>query len=193
VHPYATDSKERRLIPLLLGLLALGLGLLVHTLVLAAELDVPWWLDIPTPLVLYGLLWTGFDRFVWHWSACRRMNLTRVPDYRGKWFLKGTSDYGSATPFSGAVMIRQTWTSISVEVETNLSRSHSLAASVLLNPSAWPQLVYEYFNEPKAGTVGTLQAHRGTAWLKLTNDALEGEYYGGRGSGNAGSLRLTRE
>ena len=193
MHPYATDSDERRVIPLLLGLVALALGFLAHALITASDVDVPWWLDIPAPLALYGLLWSGFDRIAWHWSAWRRLKLIRTPDYRGDWVLEGQSDYESATRFSGRAGIRQTWTRMSIEVETEYSRSHTLTASVLLDPSARPLLMYEYLSEPKAGSVDTLQAHRGTAWLELASDGnLSGEYYAGRGSRNAGTFRLTR-
>jgi hypothetical protein len=192
MHPYATDSDERRLIPLLIGLVALGAGLLVHALIEWIDLEVPWWFDVPTPLALYGLIWLGFDRVWWHWPIWRRLKLVRVPDYRGDWSLQGQSDYDSSTSFKGAATIRQTWTTISIEVETDQSRSHTMVASVLLDPSAQPLLMYQYSSEPKVGSVATLQAHRGTAWLRLTDGGLTGEYYGGRGSGNAGTVRLSR-
>jgi hypothetical protein len=193
MHPYATDSDERRVIPLLLGPVALVLGFLVHALITATDVDVPWWLDIPAPLALYGLLWSGFDRIAWHWSAWRRLKLIRTPDYRGDWILEGQSDYESTTPFSGRAVIRQSWTRISIEVETEHSRSHTLTASVLLDPSARPLLMYEYLSEPKARSVDTLQAHRGTAWLELASDGnLSGEYYAGRGSRTVGTIKLSR-
>jgi hypothetical protein len=176
-----------------LGLLALGLGFLTHAVVSAMNFDAPWWLDMPTPLVLYGLLWTGFDRVAWHWSPWKRLRLVRVPDYRGIWRVEGQSDYGTETPFTGEATIRQTWTAMSIEIETALSRSHTLTGSVLLDPFARPRLSYEYASEPKASATPTLQAHRGAAWLDLkSTDVLEGEYYGGRGSQNLGTLRLVR-
>jgi hypothetical protein len=51
--------------------------------------------------------------------------------------------------------------------------------------------MYEYRSEPRAGAVTTLQGHRGTAWLELSDGMLSGEYYGGRGSGNVGTIHLT--
>ncbi len=158
----------------------------------ALPVDVPWWLDIPAPVALYGLLWFGFDRLAWRWSIWRHVGIVRAPDYRGSWQLVGHSDFDSGTEFGGTAVVRQTWTRIGIEMETGQSRSHSLTASVLLEPSSRPRLTYQYLNEPKADADVALQAHRGTAWLDLQDDALVGEYYGGRGSKNGGSLRLTR-
>ena len=193
MHPYATDSSERRFVPFVMAAFAIAFGFLVHAIVEATSLSPPWWLDLPTPLALYGLLWLGFDRIAWRWPISRKLGMVRVPDYSGRWSAKGRSDYDAETTFAGTATIRQTWTAISVELETELSRSHSISASLLVDASVRPRLTYEYLNEPRALAVATLQAHRGTAWLELAaGGALEGEYYGGRGSKNGGWLALTR-
>jgi SMODS-associating 2TM, beta-strand rich effector domain len=192
MHPYGTDSEERRVMPLLVAVISLALAVIVHGVIEAAGVGVPWWIDTPTPLALYGVLWLGLDRVAWRWRVLRALRLVKVPDLHGQWKLGGQSDFETMTEFTGTATVRQTWTHISIETETDQSRAHSVSASILLGPSARPRVTYQYVNEPKANAVETLQSHTGTGWLEFEDGALVGEYYGGRGSRNIGTLRLVR-
>ena len=55
-------------------------------------------------------------------------------------------------------------------------------------------LNYEYLSEPKALAADTMQAHRGTAHLRISDgrNKLTGSYYTGRGRGTVGEILLTR-
>ena len=56
-----------------------------------------------------------------------------------------------------------------------------------------PTLDYMYVNEPGAGALESMHAHRGTAMLEFKDGVLEGDYYTGRDRREIGTIRLQRE
>ena len=88
--------------------------------------------------------------------------------------------------------IRQTWTRINVRLVTQNSSSYFIMASVNTHDSSEPSLKYEYMNEPSVLSVNTMNAHRGTANLKLSPDGKElaGDYFTGRGRQNLGTMEF---
>jgi hypothetical protein len=63
-------------------------------------------------------------------------------------------------------------------------------AVVNTSKSSEAGLKYEYLNEPGTFSIPTMNAHRGTANLRLTSDGitLKGEYYTGRGRQTIGDM-----
>jgi len=61
MHGYSTDSSERRIVPLLLALLAIALAWATSKFLAAAHLSVPWWADAPSSMAFYGALYALFD------------------------------------------------------------------------------------------------------------------------------------
>ncbi|RMH33655.1 MAG: hypothetical protein D6694_15480 [Gammaproteobacteria bacterium] len=196
MHPYATDSKERVNIVVFLALLSVAIAYGIHlvlTIVLTnCGTQWPWWAEAPSVMGVFGALNTLFDKRLWRHKWLHRVGVVKVPDLNGRWSAKGhSSTYNE--DFSGHIHIRQTWTHISITMETESSRSHSLTASLLLNQPEGIILSYEYRNEPKPNALPTMHVHRGTAVLRLNEEGqLEGEYYSGRDRMNYGSLSLKR-
>ena len=52
-----------------------------------------------------------------------------------------------------------------------------------------PELHHLYVNEPHPTAPDTMNAHRGTATLRLKGAVLEGDYYTGRGRLEIGALK----
>jgi hypothetical protein len=50
MHSYSTDSSERRVVPLLLALLAIALAWVSSKFLAAAHLSAPWWVDAPATM-----------------------------------------------------------------------------------------------------------------------------------------------
>ena len=88
--------------------------------------------------------------------------------------------------------IRQQWSRISITFEGGESKSESTTAAIMTQASGDTLLIYDYWNEPKAAATESLHAARGTAWLNVTKNHLEGQYYTGRDRQNYGNLSLDR-
>lgn len=190
MHPYATDSPERLNIIFGLAVFSVGLAYLLHAGVSFLGIQFPWWAESPSMMGIFGLLYQLFEKRLWRWKILRRMRIVGVPDLNGEWSVEGRTSFDSEKIFSANAIIKQTWTKISVWLETPESLSHSISASILIEQPGGVTLSYEYRNEPKANAKGTMHAHRGTAVLKLKGNGceLEGEYYSGRDRLNYGAL-----
>ena len=85
MHAYATDSNERRSVPLFLAIASVLSALATNRLQVAAHFDFPWWVDAPSVVGFYAVFWTLFEGFLWRIPILRRIGVVKVPDLRGKW------------------------------------------------------------------------------------------------------------
>lgn len=191
MHPYEIEGRGR--IAIALAVASILLIWLLHVVLDAVDFDPQWWLSVPSFAGCYsGLHWL-FDRYVWRLGLLRKLKLIQLPDINGKWAGEVESSYspdGSAHLVS--VVIMQRWSKILVRLESEHSRSRSIAASLRTADLPNPELSYQYVNEPKPNAPGTMEMHRGTATLELTGSGLEGDYYTGRGRGEVGTIKLSR-
>ena len=88
--------------------------------------------------------------------------------------------------------ITQRWSAILIVLATEDSQSRSQVATLRVRDIERPELTYTYLSEPQSRAPEPMQTHRGTCTLRLTGDALEGNYYTGRGRGTVGELKLER-
>jgi hypothetical protein len=92
--------------------------------------------------------------------------------------------------------IRQTWTRIVVELQSDQSSSQSETASIFVDKGVNPKLVYTYMNEPNPDQLKAMEKHSGTTLLELLSNSdglhLNGHYYSGRGRGTYGEMQLKR-
>lgn len=198
MHPYSTDSGERKTVYFILSILSAIAAWGIHELVDQSKLVPPWWLEIPSIFGFYGLFLGIFNRWLWRTKFVRSVGLVKVPRFDGKWRGTVVSSYeGIERKRDAAIQIFQTWTSIKINLETETSKSRSRSASVITRDPGITIAVYEYLNEPKPNSVETMQIHRGTARQSLTivegEEVFAGDYYSGRGRGTIGSLMFRRE
>lgn len=195
MHPYTTDSSERKLVPLYIAgasvLLAWGLNRVIGVL----QFTLPWWIDAPSVIGFYGLLHTIFNKYLWKWRVLRTIGVVKVPDLNGTWKGYVTSSFDEyAVKYDATIRISQNWTRIAIILETNYSKSRSLIAAIVTEDPSGTVLSYEYLNEPLPNAKHTMHTHRGTARLAIQSSGkvLEGEYYTGRDRQNFGILRFER-
>src|SRR6266550_2643054 len=108
MHGYSTDSSERRIVPLLLALLAIALAWASSKFLATAHLSVPWWVDAPSSMAFYGALYALFDRYLWRNSLVHKLGLVRIPNLTGRW--RGylvTSFDGHATRYDLIIHVYQ--------------------------------------------------------------------------------------
>lgn len=190
VHAYSTDSRERYFVPIVVGAASIAVSYALNTWTSRYQIQIPWWLDSPTPLFLFGVIYVVYDRWLW-----RLPLLSRLPCLAGSWTGTVCSSHDSSVEHRATLRIRQTWSAILIELETEHSRSVSCMANLAIDGRSEPTLSYEYANEPKALSTETMQAHRGTARLAFkgtdrVEKVLEGEYYTGRGRATIGEMHF---
>jgi hypothetical protein len=195
MHGYSTDSGERKLVPLLLALLAIALAWVSSKFLSVAHLSLPWWLDAPSSMAFYGVLYTLFDKCLWRSSLVHKSGLVRIPNLAGRWRGYLISSFDShAKRYPLLINIFQTWTQITVFLATTNSMSRSCAAMMQVDDADGVALIYQYQNQPLADAVKTMHMHYGTAVLRVSNDScLVGEYYAGRDRRTFGRIYCRRQ
>lgn len=195
MHAYVTDSSERKFIPLYIACVSVLLTLGLNRVFNLAQFTMPWWVDAPSVMGFYGLLYTLFDKYLWKMQILRTIGFIRVPNLNGTWNGYITSSFDEhIVEHDATIRIFQDWTQIAVVLKTKYSESTSLTATIVTED---PNIIlsYEYLNEPKPDAECTMHAHRGTARLSLKSGGkvLEGEYYTGRDRRNFGILRFEKD
>jgi hypothetical protein len=182
MHGYSTDSNERRIVPLLLALLAIALAWTTSKSLATAHLSVPWWADAPSSIAFYGVLYALFDRYLWRNSIVHKLGLVRIPNLTGHW--RGylvTSFDGHAKRYDLMIHIFQSWTQIAVYLTTATSVGRSCAAVIQVDDPEGASLIYQYQNQPLANAMKSMHMHYGTAMLRISScGCLAGDYYAGR-------------
>ena len=194
MHPYSTDSKEREQVLAALALLAILLALGLSLMLRAARITVPWWLDAPSTMGFYGVLFNLFDQWLWRSRLVRWTRLLRVPILAGEWRGQVVSSFDDHKKTHEVTLcINQTWTRIMIRLSSSRSTSHTQTASILVEAPEGVVLSYQYENQPRPSAAKTMEIHIGTARLVLVDDSvLEGYYYSGRGRQEHGSIHLQR-
>ncbi len=168
---------------------AIVVGLIWSALLAALGLQLPSFAAkalgfVPLALVL---LFTFFDKFIWHWSPVIRF--VGRPDLRGTWI--GTFDAEwiaednsrNRTSGSMALVIKQTYTTLSIALLAEKSKSYSFLAEIRTLESGDHRADYDYTNKPFLHQRRMMPEHSGSAQLLVTGprtSALEGEYWTSR-------------
>jgi SMODS-associating 2TM, beta-strand rich effector domain len=195
MHGYSTDSGERRVIPLLLASVAIALAWVSSRILVVTHLSVPWWLDAPSSLALYGALYALFDRYLWRNGLAFKLGLVRIPNLTGRWhgYLVSSFD-GHAKRHDLIINIFQSWTQIAVFLTTATSMSRSCAAMIQVDDPEGVALIYQYQNQPLAYAMRTMHMHYGTARLSVSHGGcLVGDYYAGRDRRTFGRICCRRQ
>ncbi|HET6929332.1 MAG TPA: hypothetical protein VFI45_03355 [Candidatus Acidoferrum sp.] len=195
MHGYSTDSDERRVVPLFLALLAISLAWFSSKILVVIHLSLPWWVDAPSLMAFYGVLYTLFDRYLWRSELVCKLGLVKIPNLAGCWrgYLISSFD-GHAKRHNLVINIFQTWTQLAVFLATATSISRSCAAVIHIGDPEGVSLIYQYQNQPLADATRTMHMHYGTAMLRVSNGGcLVGDYYSGRDRRTFGRMCCRRQ
>ncbi|MBP0006905.1 MULTISPECIES: hypothetical protein [unclassified Roseofilum] len=201
MHAYATNASERKSTPIWLAFFAIVASLILSSGLQLTKLQAPWWLDSPSVMGFYGLIYQWFDKYLWC-QQFKFISFSSIPNLQGTWVGVIHSSYSGETNVPDTttdipdviLYVRQTWTQLNVRLTTQNSSSYSIMGTVNTHKSSEPCLKYEYMNEPSALSIDTMNAHRGTANLQLSPDGQElaGDYFTGRGRQNIGKMEFKR-
>lgn len=145
--------------------------------------DIPYIREISTFSAVFMAVFYLFDRLLW------KSKLSKIPNLNGDWEGKIETSH-NGREFDIKVNIKQTWSSISIILETANSRSKSEVASISISKS---RLVYQFFNEPFFKSEKTLHKHYGATMLDFKgNGILKGFYFTDRDRQTHGDINLKR-
>lgn len=204
-HEYSVIGHSRSTIGRWLGVIA-GLlssaiaSILAGAFALADSLGLtpigPDPIVIPaTAAIFYFLGHLAFDRWAWRKTLVHKV--IGIPDLNGVWKCAAqTLDQSGAITYewSADINIYQTWEKIKVHLNTDQSRSNSVAASLIKEDGIGFILMYSYRNEPRPGEAA-LHSHIGYCELHISADlkTAEGMYFNSGGRFTYGKMFLTRE
>jgi len=196
MHPYQVDDKIRQRVFILTAILAVLTARLLSLLVMNLPFAIPWYIEIPSVLGLFGAYIWFYDHVLWKYWPLSKLGWFQIPDLNGKWNVIIKSSYGGFEDTTNAIAtIRQTASKICIGLQMEKSSSYSIHSVLTridrINPF---QLIYHYINQPKADALKTMAIHQGTTWLDISDDlkVMEGDYYSGRGRQRFGTIKFTR-
>lgn len=191
MHPYSSSCDSRVKWAGAIGAVSVPCAYFFSKWLRSSGLDALWYIDYPSVLGIFALLFGAFELVLWR--AFRWARVLSTPVLVGTWdVIRRSSHDQFQSKWTGTVTIRQTWTRVAITLQTANSASRSLSASVF-GYGHLTEVSYEYLNEPNAASAKTMQAHRGVARLRLeAPDKLVGDYFSGRGRGEYGELELKR-
>lgn len=196
MHSYATDPIERKIVPLFIAVMGILTAWFFYSILGTLLITLPWWIEAPSVIGFYYLCYAFFNKYLWRWWPFRIISAVKVPDLNGTWKGHLISSFDEhAARQDATIKISQSWTQISIILETSNSKSHSLIAAIIMEKPTGAILSYEYLNEPLPNAPPTMYTHRGTARLTIQANwkEFEGEYYSGRGRQTFGILKFKRQ
>jgi hypothetical protein len=118
-----------------------------------------------------------FNRTAWHWRVWRRW-LVRRPYLHGTW--QASLQPQGGAPVLGFMVVRQTFTSLTLRLLTAESASASVSATFLTDPDGTLVLAVVYRADPRLAVRDRSQIHSGAFLLAVAEDTpsrLAGHYW----------------
>jgi len=157
MYYYATDAPEKIWVPWFIAIVAtipgVGINRWLTTMTITANADPNPELGLlfvvlgaASGIIINAVLYVCFDRWWWRWFSWS------VPDLEGTWVgevYRRNTDTGGEEKRDAVMRIRQTWSKISVEMETCKSTSELIMAA-FNTQGALPKLSYQYEVRPKS-------------------------------------------
>ncbi|GJQ55615.1 MAG: hypothetical protein HKUEN07_21840 [Rhodocyclaceae bacterium] len=138
---------------------------------------------------IYGGLIFLYECWGWRW-------LSTIKNLNGTWVGSITTSHNGGTTVPCVMRVRQTWTRMTIELETEQSRSRTTMAALYEDQPGDVGLKYEYVSEPRNLSVHTMHTHRGVCTLAIAAASeemrLSGDYFTGRGRETRGEITLHR-
>lgn len=197
MHEYSTSFHDRKLAYYFLATLSGIVGVFVAFLFKAISDVSGMVIAAPSGIVLYGVLFLGFDKYVWKLPLFYNLGLVKIPDLSGDWIAEISSS-ATGSKINAAVKIHQTYSKIRIHLETDKSDSLSQMAAIDMASPNMFTLRYEYSAEFKRNEDSEILRHYGVTSIRLkSNDHrfLENHsanYYTEQGRDSHGEIIFSR-
>lgn len=199
MHSYAIDTEERKIVIFVLSLSSFGISCLISKVLNIIEISIPSYIDGPSTLVIFGILYWFFEKYAWKWIIFRHINFIKTPNLNGKWNGTYCSSYkceetGKKIVGKTVFKIEQSWTKIRIISENKKSISYSQMAEILTNDNMGILLKYQYKNDAKFDNEG-MHSHTGFNKLRYLpkEEKLEGDYFTDKDRQTYGTLCYIKE
>ena len=190
MHGYASDNFFRGpKVYFAFGVLAIGAASAVRALAvpppMAGHVDAA---ALSTGAIYASLIFL-YERWGWRW-------LSTLSNLNGTWVGDISTSHNGGTNVPCVMRVRQTWTRMAIELETEQSHSRTTMAALYEDQPGDVGLKYEYVSEPRNLAVQSMQTHRGVCTLTIAlgsaGPRLSGGYFTGRGRETRGEVTLCR-
>lgn len=156
--------------------------------------NVPFWVETISPLAAYGIVYSLFEKYAWHWRIFRVIGIVNMPDVRGRWLGEQLSSYkdenGKSRKSRVIMEIQQTFSTIKVETFYKYWQTEHCVAS-FINVDGECVLFVMFETTPKVEYDGEAAAHKGVMrLLQEPNKTLSGTYF--NAAGRSGELTFKR-
>lgn len=195
MHSYQIDEilKTRRIF-IVATISILAAYFLSLFLVRFPKLSV-WYIDYPSVLGFYAIFMWVFNNYLWKLKLIKDLHWLSVPDLGGVWDVEIKS---SSNSFESSLLckmyIRQTGSTISISMDTETSVSYSIHAAILCSERLSDyEIMFNYINKPKGDSEAVLNIHYGTAWLQISENSCDGDYFTGRGRQTYGRIKIIKK
>ncbi len=193
-HAYSCDTKDRYLVHIYLIILSIALAYLIQIICNQMNREIPWWIGLPGIFSIYGTLYYGFKTWLWQWKFFRAIFFIRTPNIQGSYSGIIKSSYDNFKSEKEVdIKILQSWDRIVINQKTESSHSFSQSCSISINDQDIPTISYLYLNEPKFGSIKSMEIHYGMCMLYIGNERLDGDFFTGRGRQTFGTIETEKQ
>jgi len=194
MHEYAVAHEIRRRTWVVLALISLLISLCYRSLSSSFPcLAISPLLESPSVITTLGVLVYLYDRVGWRWKIFG-LRMCSITDYSGVWEGNIASCHNGGTSVKCTLIVRQTWSRICCELQTEKSHSVSHSASIDRNAGEKEVLTWHYINTPHCDCNKEMHMHHGvTVALIDEHDEMVCDYYNCcRERQTCGTIRLRR-
>jgi hypothetical protein len=170
----------------------------VTLLAFGQEIQLGLYKPIATATTLLGIFLMVFDLWLWKWKYIQDW-LVKKPVIEGTWqgVLKSNwkpSDGSTLAPIEAYVVIRQTFSTLSIRLLTAESSSALVGSEIVCAPDGMHCASGVYRNEPRIEVRPRSPIHYGAIWLEIVTSPtkmLRGHYWTDRNT--SGQIDLSRQ
>lgn len=155
-------------------------------------------LNIGFATSIVGLFWFLFDQYLWRLKIFRTLGFSDLPDLNGTW--TGDVDrLGEASPHAFEMKIFQTYSKISIQTNTQNSKSNSIAAFFLTDETMKNFDLINYWSsrtKSRNSTTGEYEDFKGVSHIDVRHEydeiILDDYYFTDRNPSTQGKIILKR-
>ena len=208
MHSYSVDSNIRTTITSYVAVISIALMFIVGIVLKFFSIDfIPLEINIQTigfvifkmftvSITIFGVIYYLYDNFLWKTSILHKVH--KIPNLNGSWngsFLSSKLD-DNGVNYNGTseMVIKQTWSKISITAYFNKSTSDSHSARININGNDGIELKFEYYNKAEQSVIPTMMKHTGFNILRYisSENKLVGDYFTDKNRSTNGTITVIK-
>lgn len=174
MHTYSIDTEERKTIIFFIAFFSMMLN--SGFLCIINQYSSLEFIKVPSPFVIFGVLYLLFDKIIWKWKICSLF--VKTPNLNGEWEGQYESSYQNMV-IPATLKIKQTWTKIEIISQNGDTQSNSSMTGIFTNDGGEISLKFEYSNNSNLCMKDKRPSHSGFNHLIYNKEekVLFGSYY----------------